>query len=206
MIGMSGKRGFLLIVAAGASLLAGWSASAAQAARLPCQLPETDRHHVFNINLDRGRAKEFVDVFNFDAAGTPISGFMTCKRIGGQLVRVQVQDITTSPGARSSGLVNAWVGDLNHDGQVEIAARDFLTPSAGEVLTIFRQSSKFSLRFRKLQSIPGDTVKLQTHTGATATITVMLKANHAADGRGYLATWRWSARADRWTCRADCSG
>ena len=206
LVGVSAKRCFLLAVAAGATLLAGASASVARAAPLPCQVPETDRHHVFKINLDRDRAKELVDVFNFDAAATPISSFMICKTIGGQLVRVQSQTITTSPGARSSGLVDAWAGDLNRDGRVEIAARDFLTPSAGEVLTIYRQSSPFSLRFRKLQSVPGDTVKLQPHRGAPATIAVMLKANHAADGRQHLATWRWSARAGRWTCRADCGG
>ena len=179
---------------------------AGSSAVAPCVAPESNRQHPFRIDLNGDGRKELILVYNLDAAGSPVSMFMVCKRVDGDWVRVQRQTILQSPGARSSGLVEAWAGDLNKDRRVEIAARDFVTPSAGEVLSIYRQTRIHSLRFAKLQTIGGDQVTLHPHTGAAATVTVLLKANHSVDGRRHLQTWRWSRTADRWRCRSDCRG
>jgi hypothetical protein len=180
--------------------------AARSAAARPCVAPESDRQHPFRIDLDGDRRKELILVYNFDAAAAPVSMFMVCKRVHGDWVTVQRQTILQSPGARSSGLVDAWAGDLNKDRRVEIAARDFLTPSAGEVLSIYRQTRIHLLRFAKLQTIGGDQVTLHPHAGAAATVSVLLRANHSVDGRRHLQTWRWSSTAGRWTCRSDCRG
>lgn len=181
-------------------------ASVVAAAALPCQVPETDRHHLFSVNLDGDSAKERIDVFNADAASTPLTGLMVCDRVSGKWVRGQLKYIFTSPGARDSGLRGAWAGDLNHDGRIEVAARESITPSAGEVLQVLRQSRHNARTFKPLQSITGDVVTLQTHAGSPATVTVLIKAGHAADGRQHSERWTWSKSAGRWKCTRDCLG
>ena len=178
----------------------------ALASQLPCQVPETDRHHIFLVNLDGDKTKERIDVFNVDAAGAPLTGLMVCDRVSGQWVRGQLKYIFTSPGARESGLRDAWAGDLNRDGRIEVAARDSITPSAGEVLEVLRQSNHNARTFKRLQSIAGDRVALQTHANSPATVTVSIKANHAADGRQHSERWTWFKHTGRWKCTRDCGG
>jgi hypothetical protein len=175
-----------------------------RAAALPCQVPETNRHHIFNVKLDRDRDLERIDVFNFDAAPTPVTGFMVCDRRGGRLVRDQLKYVFTSPGSRLSGLREAWVGDLNRDGRFEIAIRDFITPSAGEQLTIMRQIARYARRFAHLQTIAGDRVALHPSPRGRATISVFLKATHTRDGHEHTERWTWSPRRDLWVCSLQC--
>ena len=174
------------------------------AAGAQCQVPETDRHHIFNVNLDRDHGRERIDVFNSDASGAPMTGFMVCDRVNGTLVRGQLKYTFTSPGPRDSGLRQAWVGDLNRDGRFEIAMRDIITPSAGELLTIMRQSSRRARTFARLQTIPGDTVVLHPSTHGRATLSVFLKATHTTDGRAHTERWTWSARRGEWACSSQC--
>ena len=174
------------------------------AAPMPCQVPETDRHHIFNVDLDRDRQLERIDVFNFDGGGSPMTGFMVCDRVGGRLVRGQLKYTFTSPGARDSGLRQAWVGDFNRDGRYEIVIRDFITPSAGELLTILRQRSRVARTFVLLQRIPGDRVALHPSAHGRATISVFLKATHTRDGRTHTERWTWSTQRGRWACSSQC--
>ena len=41
------------------------------AAPTPCQVPRTNRHHIFNVNLDRDRDRERIDVFNSTSGHHP---------------------------------------------------------------------------------------------------------------------------------------
>ena len=201
-----GRTVLLTAPAAGAAFAVGPSSGVASAEPLPSQLAETDRNHMRRVNLDRDEKRERVDVFNFAGAGAPVSGLMVCNRAGGEWRRVQVKRIVESPGSPDSGLHAAWVGDLNNDGRVEVAARDFLTPSAGEVLTILRQRTRFAKRFRKLQSVAGDVAEVVRHANAPETLSVVLYAHHATDGRRHDETWRWSEPTDQWICVRDCGG
>jgi len=189
-----------------AALPAGAGGVTARTAALPCQVPETDRHHVFRVNLDGDRARERIDVFNFDAAVTPATGVMVCDSAHGRWARVQLTYVFTSPGARTSGLVHAWAGDLNRDGRVEVAARNFITPSAGESLVVLRQRARHSRIFRRLQVIAADQVVLHPQPHSAATVTGVIKANHARDNRRHVERLAWSARSDQWRCIRDCGG
>lgn len=175
-------------------------------AATPCLLTEATRIHTFNLNLDGDRTLERIDVFNFDAAEAPTTIFQVCDRRRGSLVRGQSTVVTQSPGNRESGLQQAWVGDLNRDQRTEIAVRDFLTPSAGEVLSVYRQKARHARTFGLLQRIPGDHVALTRHRRSAATITVRLKANHARDGQAHTERWRFSTTGRKWVCREDCGG
>ena len=174
------------------------------AAGLPCQVPETNRHHIFNVNLDRDRSRERIDVFNSDASGAAMTGFMVCDRVGGRLVRAQLKYTFTSPGSRESGLREAWVGDFNRDRRFEIVMRDVITPSAGELLTIMRQTTRNALTFDRLQTIPGDRVELHPSARGRATVSVFLKATHTRDGHAHTERWTWSSRRGRWACSSQC--
>ena len=173
-------------------------------APVPCQVPRTNRHHIFDVNLDRDRDRERIDVFNSTSGTTPRTGFMVCDRQAGRLVRGQLKYTFTSPGAPDSGLRQAWVGDLNRDGRYEIAIRDFITPSAGELLTILRQTARHGRTFGVLQRIAGDTVALRPSARGRATVTVLLKATHTSDGHTHTERWTWSAHAQRWVCSSQC--
>ena len=177
-------------------------------AALPCQVPETDRHHITMINLDGAGAKELVDVFNFDAAATPATELMVCKTVDGALVRASIKAIWgPSPGNRQSGLRDAWVGDLDRtDGRVEAAASNYVSPSAGEELVILRQSARHSLTFSRLQTISADTVTMTRPAGKAAYVTAFVKANHSPDQKSHSERWTYSAARGRWVCTTDCFG
>ncbi len=197
----------LVVVGLVVILMLSWLAASrvdAQAAGTPCQVPETNRHHVFSIKLDRDRAREVIDVFNFDGGGSAMTGFMVCDRVGGQLVRGQLKYVFTSPGSRESGLRQAWVGDFNRDGRFEIVIRDLITPSAGEQLTILRQKARYARVFVNLQVIAGDRVELHPSAHGRATISVFLKATHTRDSRAHTERWVWSKQQDRWVCNSQC--
>ena len=170
----------------------------------PCQVPDTNRHHIFNVNLDRDRARERVDVFNSTRGPTPKTGFVVCDRKHGRLVRGQLKYTFTSPARRRAVCARAWVDDLNRDGRYEIAIRDVITPSAGELLTILRQSARYARTFASLQTIAGDRVELHPHTQRSATVTVFLKATHTSDGHEHTERWTWSTRAQQWVCSSQC--
>jgi hypothetical protein len=172
----------------------------------PCQVAAANRHHVFRLNLDRDGDRERIDVFNSTRALTPVTGFMVCDRRGRHFVRTQLKYIFTSPGASTSGLVQAWAGDLNRDRRTELAIRDFITPSAGELLTVLRQRARHALSFSVLQTLGGDIVGVHRSPNAPATITVTIRANHAIDGRAHTERWSWSGQQQRWVCTADCQG
>lgn len=178
------------------------------AAALPCQVPETDRHKITKINLDGDRAKELVDVFNFDGAESPVTELMVCNSVKGEFVRATLKPIWgPSPGSRESGLRAAWAGDLDRvDGRVEVAARNFISPSAGEELVILRQSRTRPLRFARLQTIAADTVTMARPRGRAGYVTASLKANHSADGKVHTEIWTYRRAGGRWACARDCGG
>lgn len=180
----------------------------AGAAALPCQVPETDRHKITKINLDGDRAKELVDVFNFDGAESPVTELMVCNSVHGEFVRASLKPIWgPSPGSRESGLRAAWVGNLDRAGRrVEVAARNVISPSAGEELVILRQSRTIPLRFGRLQTIAADTVTLTRPPGRAAYVTAALKANHSGDGKAHAEIWTYRPARGRWVCATDCAG
>jgi hypothetical protein len=180
--------------------------SGASGASMPCLLTEATRINTFAVNLDADRAKERIDVYNFDAAGAPVTMFQVCDRRAGQFWLTQRRVVTESPGNRDSGLRAAWVGDLDRRGRVEIAVRDYISPSAGEVLSIFRQRTRTSRTFRPVQTIAGDQVTLRRRAGAPATITAVLRANHARDGRAHTERWTFRRATGMWACAVDCGG
>lgn len=192
------------LAAAGAALA---FAPAADAAAMPCLLTEATRITSTTLNLDRDKAKERIDIYNFDAAGAPVTQFQVCDRSqAGELVRAQLVTVNESPGDRESGLRASWVGDLDRAGRIEIAVRDYLTPSAGEVLSIYRQKAKNALTFVRVQRIPGDQAVLSRPRGSSAVVTVLLKANHASDGRAHKERWTYRAASRKWACATDCGG
>jgi hypothetical protein len=163
------------------------------------------RVHSFKLNLDRDRVLERVQVYDLHQG--PMSSPATFFRVGdrrkGAWVYVQLKRVFQSPGSSESGLVQAWVRDLNGDRRVEIAVRDFATPSVGEELSIYRQTKSGSLRFSKRQTIVGDQIVIARRK-APATWNVLIKANHAPDGRDHHEAWRWSLDQKKWLCTADC--
>lgn len=179
-------------------------------AALPCLLAETNRHSLFDLNLDGDDARERVDVFNWDQAGpAPVTGMMVCDRSrSGRLVRANVSRIWgPGPGAPTSGLERAWAGDLDAgDGRVEVAARNLVSASAGEELVILRQRAARSLRFRRLQVIAADTVKMTRPKRGAAYVTAFVKANHSPDGREHTERWTYRRTLRRWVCTTDCDG
>lgn len=206
---MPGSRPSLLLAGLSlVALLAAVMAVPAGAAALPCQVPETDRHKITKINLDGDRAKELVDVFNFDGAEAPVTELMVCNSVQGEFVRASLKPIWgPSPGSRESGLRAAWVGDLDHTGRrAEVAARNFISPSAGEELVILRQSRTRPLRFAPLQTIAADTVTVTRPRGKAAYVTAALKANHSGDGRAHAEIWTYRRAGGRWACAKDCGG
>jgi len=191
-----------------AVLITAVAAAPAGAAALPCQVPETDRHKITKINLDGDRAKELVDVFNFDGAESPVTELMVCNSVNGEFLRASLKPIWgPSPGSRESGLRAAWTGDLDRaDGRVEVAARNFISPSAGEELVILRQSRTRPLRFARLQTIAADTVTVARPRGRAAYVSAALKANHSGDGKAHTETWTYRPARGRWVCATDCGG
>jgi hypothetical protein len=180
--------------------------SGASGVALPCLLTEANRINTFAVNLDADRAKERIQVYNFDAAETPVTMFQVCDLRAGEYVLAQRRVVTESPGNRDSGLRAAWVGDLDRRGRVEIAIRDHISPSAGEVLSIFRQRTRTARTFRPVQTIAGDQVTLTRRAGAPATITAVLRANHARDGRAHTERWTFRRATGMWACAVDCGG
>jgi hypothetical protein len=167
--------------------------------------PPLYRMHTFKLNLDRDREAERVQVYDIHqgAMSSPVTYFRVSDRRNGTFVSVQLQLVFQSPGSSDSGLVQAWVRDLNGDAHKEIAVRDYATASVGEVLTLYRQSKPHSLRFSKLQTIVGDRIVIAGRN-APATWEVLIKANHAPDGRDHHELWRWASVKKKWLCQADC--
>ena len=168
-------------------------------------LPTLYRLHTFKLKLDRDPALERVQVYDIrqGALMTPATYFRVGDRRKGAWVNVQLLRVFQSPGSSESGLVKAWARDLNGDSRVEIALRDYATPSVGETLTIFRQKKVKSLRFSKLQAIVGDQIVI---AGSRAPVgwKVLIKANHSPDGREHHELWRWVSAQKKWVCKTDC--
>ncbi len=170
---------------------------------------EADRVETFKLNLDKDRAKERIFVYNLSQGkppyDSPVSWFEVWNKKAGGWAQVQRKLVYENPGSSDAGLVSAWVSDLNRDGHVEIAVRDFVSPSFGEILSIYRQKSKHSTRFRKLQIVGGDQVKMKPRKKKTALLKAYLMSNHSPDNLEHHEVWKWSGRANQWTCRKDCA-
>jgi hypothetical protein len=181
------------------------AAVASSKASSPGPPADATRVETFKPNLDGDKGKERVYVYRRVVSGLSTSYFdVWDKRGAHNWKKAQRKKVATSPGSPESGLVAAWVGDLNRDGRVEIAVRDFLTPSAGESLSIFRQKQEDSLAFKHLQSIGGDRVTVQEESGKPDTIERLIKSNHSTDGRTHHEVWKWKDKRDRWVCKVDC--
>jgi hypothetical protein len=167
--------------------------------------PAMYRAHTFKLNLDRDPARERVQVYDLHVGplSTPVTYFRVSDRRKGAWVSVQLKLVFQSPGSSESGLVQAWLRDLNSDKRVEIAVRDYATPSVGEALTIYRQKKARSLRFLQLQRIVGDKIVMTSHKPPVEW-KVSIKANHAPDGRDHYELWQWDSAGNRWRCTADC--
>ena len=168
-------------------------------------LPTLYRLHNFKLNLDGDRALERVQVYDVrqGAMLTPTTYFRVGDRRKGTFANVQLQRVFQSPGSSESGLAQAWVRDLDGDSLVEIAIRDFATPSVGEVFSIYRQRTAHSLRFSKLQTIVGDQIVIASRK-APVTWNVLIKANHSPDGSEHHELWSWVSTQKKWLCKTDC--
>ncbi len=168
-------------------------------------LPTLYRLHTFKLNLDRDVARERVQVYDIRQGSlmTPLTYFRVGDLRKGVWVNVQLVRVFQSPGSSESGLVKAWVRDLNGDKRTEIAVRDFATPSVGETLNIYRQAKAKSLRFSKRQTIVGDQIVI---AGSRAPVgwKVMIKAKNAPDSRDHHELWRWVSAQKKWVCKTDC--
>ena len=168
-------------------------------------LPTLYRLHTLKLNLDGDAARERVQVYDIrqGALMTPTTYFRVGDRRKSAWVNAQLVQVFQSPGSSESGLVQAWVRDLNGDSRAEIAVRDYVTPSVGETLNIYRQRTADSLRFAKLQTIGGDQIVI---AGSTAPVgwRVLIKANHSPDGRDHHELWSWESARKRWVCKTDC--
>jgi hypothetical protein len=173
-------------------------------------VPEADRVSVSIRDLDGRGPAEQVWVYNMGQGTSGPETWMTVwKRVtGGWTPAFRARLYGPGPGNPQSGLMQAWVSDLNADGRVEVMARNDITASAGEVLVVMRQRARRSLAFSVLQRITGDEVTVRRGTPArpAAVVTSRILANHAPDNRAHAETWTWSARPGRWTCTADCRG
>ena len=167
--------------------------------------PTLFRLHTFKLNLDHDQALERVQVYDVHrgAMSTPTTYFRVGDRRNGALTYVQLVQVFLSPGSSGSGLEQAWVRDLNGDRRVEIAVRDYATPSVGEALTLYRQPEAHSLSFAKLQTVVGDRVAI-VRRKAPVSWNVLIKANHAPDGRNHHELWRWAPAEKKWLCKTDC--
>jgi hypothetical protein len=165
--------------------------------------PQMTRLHTFGIDLDRDGTRERIRVYNVDRwpGPLPTTYLAVDDRRAGSLVQTQLTRVYgPSPGAAESGLAGAWAGDLNRDGRTEVAVRDLVTPSVGEVLSLYRQAGPASLLLVPVQTIPGDRVVV----GRAGEISATLRANHSPDGRTHVEIWRWHAASRRWACTTDC--
>jgi len=191
-----------------AAVLAALALPAAAGAASPCKVTPSDRHMTTRINLDAGPAKELVDVFNFRGAGSPQTDLMVCRRSGGRWVRASLRRIWgPGPGNPQSGLLDAWVGNLDRiDRRVEVAARNNSTASVGDQLVIMRQQGLHSLRFSRLQTIAADTVTMKRPKTGSAYVTATVKDTHSIDGQKHTEKWTYSTSRKRWVCSTDCFG
>lgn len=165
-----------------------------------------ERVESFKLNLDKKGKKERVFVYSIPENGFPAVYFEVWKRAKGNWRRGQVKMVTAVPNTNPEyGLKKAWVSDLNRDHKVEIAVRSAITPSVGESLSIYRQKSARSLKFRGLQGIGGDQVKVKPKRGKSAAIKVFRLSNHSPDNVEHHELWKWSKKADQWRCREDCA-
>ena len=168
-------------------------------------LPTLYRLHTFKLNLDSDAAKERVQVYDIRQGTlmTPSTYFRVGDVRKGVWVNLQLVQVFQSPGSSESGLMKAWVRDLNGDSRVEIAVRDYATPSVGEALNIYRQKNVRSLSFVKRQTIVGDQFAI---AGSTAPVgwKVLIKANHSPDGAEHHELWGWVSAQKKWVCSTDC--
>lgn len=163
------------------------------------------RVEAFKPDLNGDGVKERVLVYNRPKEGLPATYFEVWKHKRGVWKRGQRKLVNQSAGSADSGLVKAWTKDLNRDGRFEIATRDFITPSVGEVLSVFRQKSEGSIKFTGLQTVGGDQVVVKPRKGKTALIKDSLKSNHSPDNIEHHEVWKWSKSADQWNCTKDCA-
>jgi hypothetical protein len=168
-------------------------------------LPTLYRVHTYKLNLDSDRARERVQVYDIHQGpmSTPTTYFRVSDRRKGAWAYVQLVQVLQSPGSSESGLVQAWARDLNGDSRAEIAVRDFVTPSVGEILTLYHQRKANSLRFSKLQTITGDQIVIASRK-APVSWNVLIKANHSPDGREHHEVWGWAPAQKKWLCNTDC--
>jgi len=167
--------------------------------------PTLYRLHTFKLNLDGDAARERVQVYDIRQGTlmTPTTYFRVGDRHKAAWANIQLLRVFQSPGSSESGLVQAWVRDLNGDSRAEIAVRDYATASVGETLTLYRQRAAHSLRFSKLQTIVGDQIVI-AGSGAAAGWKVLIKANHARDGLDHHELWSWAPAQKKWACKTDC--
>lgn len=165
-----------------------------------------DRIESFSPNLDKDESKERVFVYNLPNDGFNTTYFEVWNRKHDGWKRGQVKLVAGVPGSSPYyGLEQAWVSDLTRDGRVEIAVRHSVTSSVGEVLPVYRQTSRHSTRFAELQSFYGDEVKVEPRKKKPAVVKAFLKSNHSPDNLEHREVWKWSEMADQWTCRRDCA-
>ncbi len=177
-----------------------------RAAGKPAPPKGADRVQRFKENLDGDAKKEVLFVYNLTTDGAPASYLEVWNHKHGEWKPGQQKLVNQVPSQSSSaGLVKAWAGDLNKDGLVEAAVLDFVSPSFGETLLILRQKSATSRRFESLQSLGGDAIDVQREQGKPAVIEIFRKANHSPDNAEHTEKWKWSEKADAWTCRKDCA-
>lgn len=166
------------------------------------------RVHTFRLNLDLDQRLERIQVYNVNegSASSPTTYFRVqdVRKKAVKLVQL-TRVFGPSPGAADSGLVQAWARDLNREGRVEIAVRDYITPSVGENLSIYRQPSAHSLHFSPLQVIFGDRITIAGN-GKHSPVRweVLIKQNHAPDNRDHHEVWRWQSAQHKWACSSDC--
>ena len=158
----------------------------------------------FSKNLDRDRVRERVLVYNLPTGLLASTWFDVWNRTRKGWSRVQRTRILLSPGASSSGLRKAWLGDLNRDGRAELAVRNSITGSVGQTLTVLRQRSRRVPRFNRLQDLGGDWVGLRRIKAGPAVVLIYRRSNHSSDNREHNERWRWSQRKYQWACVFDC--
>lgn len=191
-------------LAAGTALaLAASGASAAKSPKAPRGAKSVER---FRVQLDTSASREWVIVYSKKGTrGTKSTFFDVFMRSRGRWKRAQHQRAWGPAQVRGyTPFRKAWVGDLNGDGLVEIATRNYASAAMGEELPIFRQRAAGSLRFSRLQSVSGSRVSLSTTT-SPAQIKVTISGSFSPDGKIYKEIWGWEQGADRWRCQQDCT-